>query len=152
MMKKRAWVIAAIAVIAGAASWGVGLSPAAAEASTRQTVPFTFTSVATGQPVTCTVEAYAAVFGGTDDARREAFGSLKGYGSDPSCGEGTATLVATYRNSSGVTVRSGAGGDRAAYWTADDVGPGAPNLSVEHEFTFSDCSSNCTVTATTAPK
>jgi hypothetical protein len=136
----------------GALPFLIGVGAAHADNENRQTQTFTFTSASTGQPVTCSVEAYAVVFGAADDPRRDAFASLKGFGDDPSCSEGTAFISATYRNNSGVDVRGGAGGERSAYWTADDVGPGTPNLVVQHQYVFSDCVSNCGLTITTTPK
>lgn len=141
-----------LALSVGAMALFSGVGPAHADSEARSTQQFTFTSASSGNSVTCSVEAYAVVFGAGTDARREAFASLKGYGGDPSCQGGSGSLTATYRSSSGVLIRSGAGGDGAVYWTSDDVGPGSPNLVVDFRFTFADCLSNCDVNLAVAPK
>lgn len=142
----------AIALLVGAFAFVFITGTASADSESLITQPFTFTSDSTGLSVTCSIEAYVVVFGSNDDASRTAYTSIKASGDSPSCHGGTGLLAVSYRNSSGVSVRSGAGGDGSVYWTADDVGPGSKNVLVDFKYDFSDCASGCEFNTQAAPK
>jgi hypothetical protein len=150
-MKLRTKALAA-GLAAGAAPLLLGVGTAAADSSASDSVDHTFTTTA-GATVTCTVHGDSTLFGEGTDPRRRAQATTSAFGPSAACAPGYANVIVTYKNTSGTTASGSAGAYAdGVTWSGDDVDGDDHGFSARHLYRFADCSADCTVDFTTAPK